>query len=45
MGTALGLGDVAGVVDGEEDVCYFGEVGEGGADLAHVGLLHEEEGH
>lgn len=45
MGAALGVGDVAVVVDGEEDVGDLVEVGEGAADLAHVGLAHEEEGH
>ena len=26
-------------------MCYFGEVGECGSDLSHVGFLHEQESH
>ena len=45
MATALCNANVAVVVDRKEDVGDLCEVGEGGEDLAHVGLLHEEEGH
>ena len=45
MGAAFGLVDVAVVVDGEEDVSYAGEVGEGFLEGEGVGRVHEEEGH
>lgn len=45
MAAAFCDADIAVVIDGEENVCYFGEVGEGGADGAHIRVFHEEERH
>lgn len=45
MATTLGDAHVTIVVDGEKNVSDLGEVGQSGADLGHVGLLHEEECH
>lgn len=45
MATTFGETDVAIVVDRQEDVRDLGEAGQRRADLAHVGLSHEEEGH
>lgn len=43
--TARCLCGVAVVVDGEEDVCCFAEVGEGVADGGRVGGLHQQVGY
>lgn len=40
VGAALGLCDVSSIVNRQENVRYFREIGKGGADLAHVGLFH-----
>lgn len=45
VGATLGEADVAVVVDGQEDVSDAREVREGGANLTHVWLFHEEKGH
>lgn len=45
VGAAFGDGGVTAVVEGEEYVGGFGEVGEGFAEGERVGCLSEHEGH
>lgn len=45
MAAALGHGDISIVVDGQEDVGDFVEVGQRRSDMAHVRFLHEQKRH
>jgi hypothetical protein len=45
MGPTFGFGYVPAIVNWEEDVGGFGEVGEGVAEGSRVGGLEEHEGH
>lgn len=45
MAATFGNAHVPVVIYGEKSVRHLGEVGQGGANLSHVGLLHEQKGH
>jgi hypothetical protein len=45
MRSTLGLGDVAVVIDGQEDVCDTGKIGYSSLDACRITVLHEQECH